>query len=553
MVFALAFALLNAGCGKPDAPSTIIEPAVGLSISNPQPATTAFLKLHWLGKKQLADDVSATNFLAIWNLPESLKLEAQTLDKLATAPWRLSVTNNPLATAPTALLRPLLDDLVREETQLELYSDSNAVKELVLAIRLPADRAALWQANLPVVLKSIWNSLVISNAANFQAVASNAVVTMSQSKEWTVLAVRWGAASSNLLSSAVRRVAWEHQEQLSATNDWLKLEADVNAILPHLKRQTAFPNSPLLTNLPHISLRVFGEAGNVRTLAKITFPVPLPLTLKPWNIPTNIIHDPLSGFMALRGIRPLLKTLGWDEGRFGESPDQFYAWAQAGNAPLHFFAIPSTSASNQVALLGNYLLDVVNPAMVNGASVQSIPAGAFERVTNLARIRWRGLPMLSPELDWVPNGENPFVVGSLFGNRLTNRPAPDSLLQQLVADSNLILYDWEHSQLAEYRLIQAGQLTRFVFGRARLSITNNPGLPWLVAISPKLGVAGSSLRLTEPQQLSFSRQSTIGLTAWETHLFVEWLESPEFPKGLFTLLSPKPPAIGSNLPPNPPR
>jgi hypothetical protein len=155
--------------------------------------------------------------------------------------------------------------------------------------------------------------------------------------------------------------------------------------------------------------------------------------------------------------------------------------------------------------------------------------------------------MLSPNLELVGEPQNQFVTGGLFPRGLTNRPAPPTLLQQFQADTNLVFYDWEITQPNAFGLIQMTQLGRFIFGRARLSMTNNPGLAWVTTISTNLGPAGTAIRLSSQQQLVFSRTSTIGLTGAEAHLFIEWLESPGFPKGLFSLDAPPPAAAPLEL------
>jgi hypothetical protein len=39
-------------------------------------------------------------------------------------------------------------------------------------------------------------------------------------------------------------------------------------------------------------------------------------------------------------------------------------------------------------------------------------------------------------------------------------------------------------------------------------------------------------------RLVFTRTSTVGFTALELHLLADWMESPQFPRGLHTLLAP---------------
>src|SRR4030095_11096887 len=97
-------------------------------------------------------------------MPESANLEAQTLDKLSTAPWRLlgkAPANHETALTNAGpalkhfLLRPLLADLVSEESYWESSSTTNRPPEIVLAIKLPDQRANLWRTNLAVVMESL--------------------------------------------------------------------------------------------------------------------------------------------------------------------------------------------------------------------------------------------------------------------------------------------------------------------------------------------------------------------------------------------------------------
>src|SRR5436190_2508319 len=103
-------------------------------------ASETVARIHWLGKKRLTGETNAAFFMSVWDLPESSKLEAQTLDKLAlTMTGLLSNSTNPAAatnSGTVALVRPLLEDLVKEESYIEVRSTTNRPGELGLAIRL---------------------------------------------------------------------------------------------------------------------------------------------------------------------------------------------------------------------------------------------------------------------------------------------------------------------------------------------------------------------------------------------------------------------------------
>src|ERR1700759_4842992 len=100
------------------------------------------LRVHWIGKRNISADTNSAKLLKIWNLPESGRLETQTLDKISIAPWRLmrGETNR----SASNLLRPLLEGLVNEESYVEVRratNSTNATAAIVLAMRLDNQRA----------------------------------------------------------------------------------------------------------------------------------------------------------------------------------------------------------------------------------------------------------------------------------------------------------------------------------------------------------------------------------------------------------------------------
>ena len=514
--------------------------------------------VHWLGKKRISAESNATNFMAIWNLPESVKLEAQTLDKLSTAPWRLLSVATPLSNAPVALFRPLLDDLAQEESYLEVQAATNQPGTIVLALHLDAVRAATWRTNLPIILTSICHETQSPEPGvaptDFTLQTSDFSFGMSHSGDWTLLAFSPAPSAlrlPDLLADFAARIQRDRTPFApQTTNYWLETEADLAEMAITFGTNSIF-NLPFSidSNLPRINMTLIGDGQNIRTRGELNFPGPVPIEIKPWNIPTNLVHDPLIGFMGVRGIRPWLKALKlWDEAQLGNPPNQAFFWAQDGLPALRFFALPSVQASNQLHLFSEFLLNEVNPLFASSSPSNGFRYGSFEHLPDSWLLRWRGVPYIAPNLDLDPNGGNSFITGGLFRNLQTNRPAPDELLRQFQADTNLVLYDWETTQSCESSLLQITQLGRLVFGRARLSITNNAALPWLVAISPKLGNAVTSVRLADLNRLTFSRSATVGFTGMELHLLADWLESPSFPRGFFTLEAKPTPLVAAPAP-----
>src|SRR5712675_1982586 len=77
-------ALFSGGCKKEEGGGPAAQAPRSTGAETPVVA-----RVHWLGKKRIAAETNSAYFMTLWNLPETAELEAQTLDKLATAPWRL--------------------------------------------------------------------------------------------------------------------------------------------------------------------------------------------------------------------------------------------------------------------------------------------------------------------------------------------------------------------------------------------------------------------------------------------------------------------------------
>lgn len=525
-VCALAVVLLAVGCGKTDSPS----PGAAGSVAATDGATS-FMKLHWIGKKQLAASNAATNFLALWNFPESAKLEAQTLEKLASAPWRLWTTNTPVSNAPTALLQTLLADLVNEGFYLEARGQTNQTLEVLLAVKLPADRATTWESNAPMVFPSVLEQTGLKAA-------------LHRSGDWTLLAV--GVApdrSAGLLAAGLDRIAKAKTPgSVTSSNHWWAAEFDLTRL-----NQSLALNWKLPAHLPRVTVAVNGDEAGVRTVGDLSFATPLNTNLTPWNIPTNIIYDPLVSFTGVRGVAPVLRAwLGWPEQKLGAAPDQVFFWAQSPALWQHFVTYPVTQGANHVQVIGDYVLDELNPIFLTNK------VGNFAWATNAHRLVWKGLPFFQPMLEHVTFKQTEFAVFGLFANNATNRPVPAGLFAEFQHKPNLVYYDWELTEPQVRSWTQMGQLSRMVFGRAQLS-PQSASLPWLRAVSTRLGNVTTVATLESPQKISFKRSSVCGFTGPELHLLVEWLESPKFPVGLHTLLlARKPvqsPPSGTNAPP----
>jgi len=518
---AAIFVAFAGGCKKsqPEQKSGSQSQEQAQSFTNSAPGDV-IARIHWLGKKRIAADPNAAGFMGIWNMPETQKLETQTLDKLALAPWDLPRSGTNLAAiiatnASSALLRPLLSDLLQEECYLEIRQPTNQPGQAVLAIHLDDQRAATWKNNV--------SALTNSPITNYQSQITN--LTVSRARQWTLLG--FGQSQNALVQDFAGRIQRNGAPFApNPTNYWIDAQVDLKRVSDALSL-----NWPLPQNTPtNITITFIGDGGNVLTRGEFEFPQPLPIELEPWNVPTNLIHDPLIGFSALRGFRPLLKSFKpWNDLQLGTPPNQAYTWAQHGTPWMHFAAVPSAESSNQVDRLADFVVRDIDPKL----TVSRL--GAFEKLPGTQHLKWKGVPVFSPDLNWTNIDGNSYILAGFYSRPLTEQPSPAELFPQFSGSTNMIWYDWEFSKESLEGWTPISQVVRHAFRLPRF--TADPDIVWLLAVATQLGNCVSALKLESPTHLSFTRQSTMGFTAPEIPLLLDWLESPKFPSGLHTLLA----------------
>ncbi|PWU15839.1 MAG: hypothetical protein C5B50_14770 [Verrucomicrobia bacterium] len=582
---------LVSGCGKSGSPA---------------PAQTAaqspvIARIHWLGKDGVAADTNSAGLMRFWRQIETARLEAQTLDKIAAFLARpqdtLSSTSSNTAPSsiqyPTSSIRPLLDDLVLSESYLELRQFSaNQPPESVLAIRLNDARAALWQSNSPILAEAITN-LLSDHGPQTTTAVSRFTFHVSRLSPWSLLTLS-SSSSSPLLSEIQSRIQsnrsplptdWlsphpSHSQNepggLVQTNFWLEGDLDLAKMTtlhaPSSDPRTVFPILPLVT------LRIFGDGDSVRTRGEFTFPQSLGMALPPWIVPTNLITRALVGFTSVRGLGPLLASFQHSSISASQpspsnpsnqpsAPDIFHLLSSSvpqaffwddGRLPLYnYFALASDQASNLFSVLAPALIQTVNPLLHS-----SYGSFAFE-TNNPNKLVWNGVPHFTPFLQVVTNSANPTIQPSnspastqfLYGGFgpdffviRTNRSIPMEFLDHLALAPDLVYYDWERTgpRLSHWRYLD--DVYRIIFDRQRLRVSDETlSYNWILNNLTNLTYAATEIKLADTNRLSFARKSSVGLTSIEMDLLANWLESPQFPAGLCSIMATNPAPLPATL------
>jgi hypothetical protein len=273
---------------------------------------------------------------------------------------------------------------------------------------------------------------------------------------------------------------------------------------------------------PTISLAISGDGQNVLTHGQAKFTNPLPFEIEPWNIPTNLIHEPVQSFTAVQGLRPWLASLpAWHDLQVGAAPNRLFCWAQNGSPFLDYAAAPLVEPARTMAKLGPKIMDAFNPVLATNRM------GKWERDTNSDGVVWNA-PVMNPFVKSMVTGDGRFLLAGLSPYALTNSPSPVGTFGQLLSQKNLVYYDQEITGPRIEAWLYISQLSRIILRRAQLP-PNAASIAWLRSIGPFLGNSITTVTKATNRELSAQRTSTIGLTGLELHLLVDWLESPEFP------------------------
>jgi hypothetical protein len=286
----------------------------------------------------------------------------------------------------------------------------------------------------------------------------------------------------------------------------------------------------------------------------------LPIKLEQWQIPTNLIFEPLISFTCGQGIAPLWNEVkGFSALRLKNPPNQFAMWGLGTVHVQTFFTVPMPNATNVAKEIAPRLPELAKTYFPQG------PAN-FVWISNRAEWIWGGLPMIAPHVHPERGPTAEFLFAGLFPMGPRTNPAPAELFAQVTGRTNLVYYDWELSKERAYHAKHSFQLLDIVSGR-QLSPSTSASQIWLTNLPPYLDNTITEVTLTSPKELSMVRKSDLGFTGFELAWLARWFDSPNFPmryeppppRSLLLSNRPpssvtnRPPAAGTSSPPSPPK
>jgi hypothetical protein len=473
---------------------------------------SGLFRVHWVGRKQIAVEAKGTNIPAILALPQTHRLEEQTITKLAV--WiteSLSGSTNASAEDLTKRISALLQDVYDEQSIVEAQNSTGGFLE----VKLAPERHAAWETNLSSVLLQCGWSQSPSNFAGLSWTSKQGhTIGFERSGAWSRLDFGSSATPRKEIAFSAR--------SFSGTNLWLEARFDKAALPSSLLKEVK-----LLEHFKSVYLKASPLGGAVETSAKLEFEGLPDSPLPPWNIPTNLIRDPLLALTAIRGSFAAVPGLRADSGQ--EAITEAFYWSQASSAPfMHYAAAPVANASNFVYDLSLRWPALYNPWILKNAT------GRLVQSTNFNGINWKGLPMALPFLKSVSND---FIYAGIFPNPPSARPMPEALAAQFMFKSNLVFYSWEFTGPQLRNVLPVASLMRIASHHAMLP-PDSASISWLRTIEPMLQNCATHMVRTGPGQFELSRVSTIGVDSWELTAAADWLESPRFPFGIYSMARP---------------
>jgi hypothetical protein len=489
----------------------------------------SIVRIYFAGAANISSDTNSAAFTNIICCSQARALESQTLEKLSRAPGVWFKNKLPAGVGDgSAQLRPLLDDLLKSKWVFEMR-DAPSSPEYDIAIQLNDSRAQLWQTNLRTLLES-WTGIKAQDITGGwelkKDMPPNLFRIVRSTNNWLIV----GCGQDELPLSD----AWADSGIPTTTNETKWVNAAVN--WPRLAE--IFPAFGEF-DLPSMQLQIVGQGGQL--LPSGTFQLSQPLTaLSDWQIPIDLIHQPLTSFTAVRGFAPWLERQPWAKWlELSPEPDQAFIWsvgqnqiAVAGQHPIEtYLALPVSNSVTALAQLGQNLAADTN---WENWLMYNLP---LDRTND--RIALLNIPFfVSPEVRALTDPSGDYLLADFFPD-LPGLQPPQALLQAINRD-NLVAYHWEITPVRLKDLPHLTQLTLMMTQHRQLDGAS-AAAQWLNHIGPTLGDSVTEVTQAGPSELSFKRSAPAGLTAIELMALAEWLEAPNFPSCDLSAPPPPPP------------
>jgi len=474
--------------------------------ANSAPAQVA-LQYHCAGGAQLAVNTNLAALHKVLASRSTTNFEILALTRFA------GLLTNGLRLGPTpppaSVIEPLLGDVAAAESLGSFAAASIHPPDFILALHVDTNRAQFWHDNLAKAFGASGEPLATQgfNGWRWNTGDSNSF--------WIIPARDWLLAGRGddflpLQAGYLQKVSALGRPAPPLATDWLEADVDSARLGGWLR----------LLKPARIRLTVAAKADNLRIALRANFAQPMPWTPEPWRIPRDLIRGRLLTFTAGQNmaaffnLNPALSSLAHNP-----LTNQFYLWALDQMPLLNYMAWPVVNASNALLQLAAQAPAAFNPDLkrFNGTELVWLPAAG--------RLFLRNIRLFVPSLEALQCDDGQFLFVSSFPRQSNGEPAPDSLLAQIQARTNLVYYDWELTgpRLRQWQIL-AGMIANRAAGQIDAAVEAIPlERSWLSALAPSTGNTVTEITRVAPDELSLVRNAPLGFTAAELTLFSDWV------------------------------
>jgi hypothetical protein len=473
-------------------------------------AANVAAQCHYAGGVQLAGNTNHSNFQKALALPSAVavrKLALARISGLLANSFQCG-TNTPAA----SLIEPLLNDVLNTELFGSFGGSAPHPLSFVLALRLDAKRAQLWQDNLSKAFGEAGEKMTAEGFSGWRwKLSGSDSFWMMPARDW--LLVGRGDDLLPVQAGYLRQLSGQGRPGPTLTDHWLEADLDwarLSAWLPEWSQ---------LLKPARIKIGLATVTNNLSMTARVSYPEAIPWKSGSWQTPAELVSSPLASFTAGQNIAAFL-NLNPIFSRLDDNPftNQFYVWALSEMPLLTYMAWPAANATNALEKLSTNAPAAFNPGL------QQFNGTKLVWQAKLGKLVLLNLRVLSPSLEAVQAKTGEFLFAGFFPRLRMIKPAPDELWKQIRGRADLVYYDWDSTSLR----LQQWRLLGRVLSRPRMptedmmeamDIENK----WLKELDPFAGNTITEITRVAPNELSMVRNSPLGLTGIELFLLSEWL------------------------------
>lgn len=279
-------------------------------------------------------------------------------------------------------------------------------------------------------------------------------------------------------------------------------------------------NSELQVKGVHMTLS--GTGSSLRTEMDIRLTEDPDIEISDWDIPRELIQDPLICFTAGRGLFGLLQSMGWIHLNLpNEVKDQVHAWAQYNTIGASGQVVfPSNRAGEVVQYLASKWLNKIN------ARVETLPLAPVQYSERNNALYWQNLPVFTPVLS--ASKDDRFLHGAYFPPVNSGEPPPDELFQQFKDREDLIYYHWELTGERGGQWQRTFQLLSLFSIKPTFSL-KTPAQKFVQELFADLPDTATEITLGSENNLVLVRRSKSFFTSLELVTLGLWIDQGHFP------------------------